>query len=551
MANAIVSNHILDVPGANTINVPANPDWQVGLDSLGAVPGAQVNAQPQVAADQANPDVRVGLAGDLILRKLWVIEDRLNIINPTFGSDIPFKIWNPSDRLITFTAVSPTITGITFDLTGGTVFGPGISRTVNMQIADTAPTTLAQQFDFDFSLFDDAELFVNLAAAIFLEFPVESPILETWEFRNDLIASWNNTEQRLALRTVPRRKQEFTVLLQSDDDRRDMFEIIQDTFARNIIIPFYQYSSTINAVSTDSILQVDNTRCDIRAGESALVIRRSDNNAELVQIDSLNATSATLVSAMSFTPTIGDIVIPVATSFLNDETEIQMNSIAGEVRVRTLVPNQRAEFENPNVATSITTFDTFPVIDKRPLTRRSVNEELAGEIELLDNETGVPLQKTDWDHMFTKGTREFLIQRITDPADMDFWRQFVTDIQGNKAFLMPTWRSDLVLAFQPTPGGTGITITDQLYETRFFPFPTFQRIQLEGADGSVLYRRVVNVVVAGDNLSLTLDTTLPDPIPTFTKVSFLNLMVLDDDVIRLQHEQLVTTLSLTMRMVDA
>lgn len=543
-------------------NTNARSTWSSGRDLTSSDDPVAEDATTDGAISAQGttilPSVAAGLnrhfAGDYYFR-IWVLPPLLQVQNPRVGVEIPFEIWNAypePNTLNTISAIGGT--GLTLDLTTPSDFSEIELREVNITIDEDAPIDINANYTFDFTLGDGLFQFLASIADFIATIP-DVPIKETWNWLTDVIEAYGSKEQRIALRDSPRRTLNAQFLVENEEVRQAEYNRWYKAINNRIVVPYYQYATQVtqDSLQGSSKIFFDPTLTDMRDAEFAVVTNPQTEEGNLVKFDEVVADGATLDAPLTFDVLQGYIIAPAFTSRLADNSGISMTAVSGSLKITSEVLISREEFARPGSTATITTFDGLNVLDKRPLANRDVPENFLGNYEIIDSETGTQELKSSWPHPFVNGRRDFLIQRASQPIDMDYWRDLLTAVNGQQnPFLLPTWRSDLTQVSNPTAGSSQLLITNTDYVGEYFPYETFKRLQIEVESG-IIYRKVLQATDNGDNTAtLELDGSFginPEDI-NIIKISFLNLVRLNSDKVELSHSYGSSIITLELKQVD-
>lgn len=563
MADVIVG--LVDVAGPaitiSEISGSANLDpFPVALNDMVGFDVPMIGAAMTAPPSTVYPDVPAVIAGNFLFDyyyRIWVLPEVLNAQNPVTDVPIPFAIWNafPQPLINPLNAILPTnALGLTLDFSPGDEWRAIEYREVNVTITPAAPLTIAAEFEFDFG--DGTGLFFfNATIADFVQMIPDDTVTETWSWLTDVMASRNNTEQRISLRATPRRTIKYGFLLENEDERRRQYQRWYKSLGSRIILPFYQYHTrlTQDSLSGASKLWFDPAKTDVRDGEFVIVMDEATVTGHLVKLETVEADGATTDSPLTFDAFARLIVAPTFTSRLNDRTGLTMKQVTGHIDVQATVLTYRASFKRPGSEAVILTYDGLPVLHLRPIAAGETPELFDANYDTVDSETGVEDIFVSWPHPVVGTSRKYTIRRRQNPAEMDWWRDFFDTVLGQREpFLMPTWFPDLVVAEDPGPGTGILRIVNKDYASRYFPYDTFKRLQIE-TEAGIIWRKVLAVTENPDgSASLQLDITFggtPDDV-TINRVSFLNLVRLSTDTVTLTHGRLRTQIELPTRTVD-
>jgi hypothetical protein len=517
-----------------------------------------------VSAGTPFDPVDAGLAKYTLLRhfvgdyyfRIWVTPPHLVILSPRLGVPYYFAVWNAYPWNNTWATLGGAgQTGLTLDLAQPLLFREIEEKTFAITIGGTAPATVYATFIFNFTEGSGTLLFETQLSRI-LNLLAEAGVMETWAWLTDLIQAYNSTEQRIALRDSPRRSAEQNIVLEGDTDRRILYDRMYMALTSNVIVPYLPYMSFLTQAAGIGAnrLYFDPKYTDLRVGELAALINPQTEDVEIVTVQTLEADGATLAATLGVAASVGWGIVPAFTSRIANLTGPQMRAITGQFQAKTEVVVPRSLFSRPGSLATITTFDSFNVLDRRPLANNTVDEGLDSGYEVIDNLTGMSRLLADWPHAFVSGKRQFLINRYDTPAEMDFWRDFLYAARGQQnPFLMPTFRHDLTKFANPSQGGVTLIVNEGNYPAYYFPHQTYKRLEILTGAGTI--RRKVSSAVKNVDGTSTLTLTAGFPSTPegvdIQRISFLNLVRLNADQVTLDHGHRSSTIEFAVRTIDA
>lgn len=559
MADALLG--VIAATGVMTFTQPSNTmsDPKVGKRVADLTAKAALGAVPDVDVD-ALAAVPAVLSGHFLYDfyyRIWVVPGLIEQQNPVIGVPIPFAIWNaypqpPTNELLNIAVVNGA--GLTFDFSAGEVFRAIEYKNVNITITPAAPVNIDADFEFEFES-GTGYLTFKATIADFVQMIPDAPVTENWSWLTNVIESRNNTEQRIALRATPRRNIKFGFLLEDETERRRQYNRWYKSLGNNIILPYYQYFTKLQQTSAigTSKLYFDPAKTDLRDGEFAIVMHEETVTGHAVKIETVDPDGATLESTLTFEATDKMIIAPSFLSRLNDRSGLSMKMVTGRIEVAALALSYREQFKRPGSAAVIQTFDGMPVLHLRPIAAGETPEVFDANYEVMDSQVGAQAHFMSWPHPVVGTTRKWTIRRRQYPEEMDWWRDFLDTVAGQREpFLMPTWFADMALAETPIPGSSQLRIIGSDYAQLYWPYDTFKRVQIE-SDGGLVWRKVLAVAQNVDGTTtLQLDSPLgTDPADVEgLKVSFLNRVRLASDTITLTHDRLRTQIEVPTKTVD-
>lgn len=522
------------------------------LGAQGSADGALLILNPTTMPDAGGAPVR-SMTGDFYYR-IWVVPRILRAQNPKVGVPIPFNIWNayPEDNTLTLITATGDDT-LELSITEPVTFREIEFKEVTVTITSATLNNITANYVFDFDL-GQGEFDFLAQIVEFMNIRPDVPVKEVWRWLTDLMRAWKGNEQRIALRTYPRKEIEYQLLIEDEAQRRDFYTRWYRSLGNEIVIPMFQYGGYVTETAEigSSTLYVNMSGVDIRDGESAIVVDPRTEAGEFVTVQTVNEDSVTLLAPLTFQIKAGMIFAPAHRSRLNDKTGLQMRAITGKVSVKADVYEDRDTLPRPEADITLETFDGYPVLHLRPLAEQDVPEMFERGFETLDNQVGKPVDKKSWDHAFVSGNRQWLVDRELTPASMDWWRTFLQAAQGKQnPFLMPTFREDLTMAAPAASGAASIIVAEQDYVTEYFPYETYKRLELEATDGTIT-RTLVTGAELLDNGTVLLNIREPltAEVDTYKRISFLNLTRLDSDTVEWSHDHLYSTVEFPVRTID-
>lgn len=486
--------------------------------------------------------------------RIWVIPNVINVQNPVIGSPVGFNVWNAFTTSQELTSITGTsIDGLTFSETPPTTFTPIEYRAVSITIGADAPNEINATVNYNFGsnvgILNFRALLVN-----FLQAFADIPVTEQWQWLTDVIVSHNSTEQRIALRGSPRVNIEYSFILESELARLAQYARWYKTLNLDIVVPYFQYATLITAPSAQNTSQLffDPEQTDVRDNENVVIVNPQNELGLIVELNQVNDNGATTDQPLGQAIEAGWTIAPTVTSRILNRTQLTFQQATGVMNVRADAVRIRDVFTNPRVTTTFVTHDNLIVLERRPVDQ--AQEVFDAGYQIIDNETGLPDSKSSWPHVLVSGPRTFLVQRIFNKADMEYWKAFFDTVRGRQvSFLFPTFLTDLTLFSVPSPGSTQMFVNEIDYTTLYFPYESFKRVRIELVNGTVIYRTILQATIEPDNSVLI---ELDNPFGTTTddvdirKISYLNRMRLDSDTVTWSHGAMDSRVQISMKTVD-
>jgi len=426
-----------------------------------------------------------GQWGDFWLR-LWVIPPVLQLTNPQLNSDIPFRLWNTYTSPQALTSINVSGSSVlTFDLVPTDIIKDSQFLETNLQIGAGEPTVDATVV-FDYPNVDGVLRVVAAISSTFNLIP-DVPVTERWNFLTDIITAYDGSEQRASLRRYPRIDQEFKVEIINERQRREQYNLLQKNITVQALVPMYQYSTPTTGTTSvgGSKIFFDPARSNVRVGQFLAVVNTATEQSSLGVVNTIEADGAILNSAVGEEisgPTW--VVMPALTCVIDNNSGIRMDNISGTLAIRAS-SFQEPALLRPGATRTIDTLGTIPLLDRRP--RSGAEENFEFEREIIDNSTGQRDLNSSHLHPRVKGNRTFVIQRVSDPDEMDYWRSLFETVRGaHGTFLLSTYFEDLTLESSQTipDGASQFIVNEGDYVNLFHTFNTWKHIEIAYGDAN-------------------------------------------------------------------
>lgn len=516
----------------------------------------QINVTPSPLPQASGAVIRQEFLFDFYF-KIWIVPNRLEMRNPRIGVDIPFHVWNAFPYPHTLTDIIGTgADGLELDTDAPDTFYEVEYREVNIQILPTAPLTVDAVLEFVFEWGSGLFNFIAERASV-VNITPDVPVKEIWSWLTDIIVTDNGKEQRIALRTVPRRSQTTKLVALNKEEVRVKFDQMLLDFVGEVVMPYFQYatSTTQAAFAGATGLAFDPNKTDVRPGEYALVITKTAD--QLVRFSTISDTGCTLDAPLTIDAPTGSIIVPSLPSLVDAGAALRRYAVqdVAEMELTSRVTQHREVFSRPGSQTVLPTLDGLYVLDRRPLANSgTVDDKFDSGAKIVDFQTGPLETSTHWLHSQLEGGRQYLIKRAHEPAEMDFWRDFLDAVKGRQiAFLTPTYREDGYASERPVDMAGTMRLAGSRYSTVFFnqgPY-THLRIWTDAGYHDVTVSDAT--ALADGNDEIVFEPALPtgELWRNVKYISFLGKVRLASDDVELEHYALDTFLNLTLRTVDA
>ena len=348
-----------------------------------------------------------------------------------------------------------------------TTYGMLESRLHNLSIGLDGPPVIEASFIFQFPGEAPTLSVTGRRVVVFGIAPDWSDgWLERLMWATDVLTARDGAEQRIRLRSQPRRSLEFSLLAAGDEAA--LLDVLLSAWqARVYALPVWpdksRLSSRVNAGST--VIPVATPHLEY-AADGLLVIGTDSRNTEAAEILSVASHAVTLKQPLLQTWPAGAFVVPAQTARLRMKQ--------GVARVTESIARSRLVFdlvESSVIAPQETgmSFKSAPVWLQRPNRRRDVETEYQRLAEVLDFETGITAVDDAANRPFIRRSFDYLCRNL---AEIAAFRGWLAARQGRfAAFWQPGWETSLVPTRKLLAGQTALTVASRGYALYFNGLP--------------------------------------------------------------------------------
>jgi hypothetical protein len=390
------------------------------------------------------------------------------------------------------------------------------------------------------------------AYELLLQIP-EVPIKEEWRWLTDVIVSNDGSEDSIPLNRYPKRTFSGTYQFDTVKDIRYHMAAMFNRFGHTFRIGLFQYQVKLKApvAAFDNIAFVNTARGDFRAG--GLVLFREDDKHELMLVDSISYDSLLFTTAFVNDYSERAIVCPVTEAYSPNGSAFTRRNPDGTANASFTYNEVEAEgpFVAPENTETVTTFDGFPLLDRRAIGNQF---DMSLDTGISINEyIGRPDVFTDWNQSQWAFPLRWQCNRVFDNNDWLWWMVFVDYLQGSsETFLLPTFRSDMTNIMPVgTDNNNQILVAGTEYFDHYYPYDTFKRIVIDSNGGRHYAKVTLAEVLENGTTRLTFTPPHPDSSPWYqiNEVGMLMKVRIADDKVTCDHYGLHTDITISVRTV--
>lgn len=450
-----------------------------------------------------------------------------------------FSIFNAHEYPITLTSTSIVdIDGVrVLPEKGGYPITIPPYRSVDMRIllSGSGAVTLNGKILLDFSNAERVVLTVTGSRLVLwnIEPNWNSNVTEQFEYKTDILTSYNKKEQRRSLMTHPRRRISYAA-----NPRRDILSELRNTIHgwhdKEFAVPLWWASTTVTKpiASGSNKITVENNLLEFVKG-SLVVLWRDGSYTDALMIDSVDGNVITTESLIAKNFQVGDRVFPAARVRLSQEALLNaLTSRVGGMDVE-LTGNFRG-IPMPEIASSDVKINGVEVLDKKPNWVNTPTERYAAAIDVVDYGYGI-------EQVYSRKAPSLVQKEFTfvakTPAEIKWWRAFIHRQKGAlKSFFVPTYTNDAVVvadivenSYLMTVHGESLAnIVNTSKERKYLRIITKSK---------TYYRTIDSVKLNGNNSTITFTEAfnVNIPIEDIIMVSFMQRMRFASDEIAVTY----------------
>lgn len=435
-----------------------------------------------------------------------------------------------------------SLSGLTFPVTIGAL------QTVqlNVTVSSSGPAVIDTSLLFDsIGTSDDIAVSITGARLVGLPFQGRAPMAEQLEWKTDVLTSSNNKEQRIRVRNNPR--QSFSLSYPISKEHHNLANNLSHGWQfRRWAIPLWNEVQNVGTVASGATsINCSTVNFDIRANALIMLWESVDKN-EIIEVDTLTASNVTLTRsvAQNFT---NAILMPVRLcrnlggigrdtsgfeSFLLAKFEALDNT-----RFPVVVPPQ---YQGHDL-----------YLDEDLLLVGDANRHaIKARVDTLDFKFAVPEFDSPW--QYARATWPMVVLK-EGPVENWVWKQFLHRRAGKlRAFWIPTFEND----FEMLPTQTGLVTTSiAIRENQYRQFARSHRrdIAIELDTGSWVAARINGTSdIDSTSFTIALDVTLNVQATQIKRISYLDLVRLDSDMVTIQWQgNGVSSCEINLKQIEA
>lgn len=391
-------------------------------------------------------------------------------------------------------------------------------------------------YDFDTSTIIVTQP-ISLTRLVPITFAPEKKIREELAWLTDIHRAVSGKEQRIALRKNPRQLYDLGFLREDGVERQRLENLLFDWQARLFGLPIWtdvMYLTSDVSISDTTINVDDTSYADLRDGGLA-IIWTSETEYEVLNIDTVSASSFTLSSATTKAFTAGTQVFPMRTAHIEAPPRIRRYPVgAANYRIRFLVTDNDANLADVSAYSS---FNSKVLLDDPNFVRETVAESYDREVRVFDGGTGLLSQISKWDV-----SRRGSAKRFRPQSRAALWqiRQLLHALRGRQvSFYLPTFAKEFTLDQPLVISSTAMDIANVGYTDFTDSRQPRDVVRVVETDGTETIRSVSAAAELSEDVErLTVDSGWPDniAIADVERIDIVEKVRFDTDTFVIIHD---------------
>lgn len=372
----------------------------------------------------------------------------------------------------------------------------------------TVSVTETGSVEFDCTIiftFPGEEPYISLTGTRVAVFPFAPsiPMMETLEWKTDIMTSKDGSEQRMILRPIPRQGFRFDVMLKNEQEQAILDALMFLWAKRNWGVPVWGewVEHTDNISAGDTTINLDTTNADFR-DDSYAIIWQTYDSYEAIKIETVAAGSLTLEKAVLNNWSGVKVIMPLRIAYMLSPSNWNVNADG--------VGNFSCSFtvtDNYLLETYVApeTYNSLPVLEAS-LEAGGLDNQVDSDAKFTDYELSKYTMFSDSD--FNIYVQQHVFRKITK-ADIWAFREFLHSLYGRRgtcwiATDKEDFRQTQVLGAAETEmrvANVGWARNMALNDLRThiaFIFP----------DGARYYRQITGLTQSGDEDIVGIDSAL-------------------------------------------
>lgn len=331
-------------------------------------------------------------------------------------------------------------------------------------------------------------------------------LIERLEFMTDVLEAYDGTEQRIALRELPRRSFEYQFVIDNNDDRRKFEALLSNWQSRAWLVPIWTEGQALSSQLASGSISVTLPRVtsDYMDGGN-LIIRTGPFTYEVVEISTVAGNVINFARPLPSSWPVGSRIYPAIPAYM--ETTQKVDRFTGAVLTAVVRFNFIEDTAAP-AAPSETLYRGYPVLTTAPVWKRDLSTEYQRKVAVLDFGIGPTAYDDQAKTPFIVLDHHWILDT---KAAIDAMRAFAYARAGKQKIMwVPTFQEDVIPVAQISSSSTSVDVAFGYITQHLVGMAGREDVRIELTSGAVYYRRITGASELSNLVErLTLDSALP------------------------------------------
>lgn len=329
------------------------------------------------------------------------------------------------------------------------------------------------------------------------------PVRERLEWKTDVLEAKDDSEERISLRSFPRRFLEFDVQVR-EHAAQMLDSVLWPWMAKRFTVPIWSDGQVLQGTLSagSSVVPCETATYDFRPGAQA-VLWGNYGHFELVNVLSVGSNSINLDGTTMISWSAGTRLYPTQNGRLPAEVQV--------LRPVDNVAQATFQFALENAPVSVdaagTTYRGAEVNMRKPNWISGMRDAYSRKTESEDNQVGVPFVDDRSGLQRIVRTHLYLLRDRVQAFDFRHW--LLRCMGRAHGFWQPQWYSDMTVSAGMSSGSTTMTVKALNYASNYSPAAGRQDVLIRNrATGQVAMRRITFSSSGAGTETFTLDSPL-------------------------------------------
>ena len=377
-------------------------------------------------------------------------------------------------------------------------------------------------------------------------------VKEQFEYKTDILTSYNKKEQRRGFMVQPRRRFSYTANV-TDHQLMQLRNMLHGWQDKAFMMPLWWQPAKLetDVLANATKIRLRNyTQYDF-VRDGSVTIWVDENINEVLQIKAINGNELEFIAPISHNFPRGTTVYPATTVRLNPEMQLVNNSsTVSTVAIEAVAVQQDMKMRMPEAPYQAeASYKGIEVLERKPNWASELNETYQSTIGEIDYGYGVREWLSRDIPSLTLRELEFVAKSYTDIL---WWKAFIHRQKGAlKSFIVPTHTFDAVMTNDAEKDTDVLNFREDYLSRIVRSSRERQYLRVKTAE-KVYYFTINALKQSGLDVSITIEEQLPEKLfmHDVQQISFMQRMRFAADDVEIEYvSRNVAKLHLTLQQV--